>query len=117
MQTLYQQFAAKLLAAKRLYKEKMGLTYFKDYRVTFEIKQKYAAFYSDEIGHDGEIRNGMILGFVDLTTGDILKPAGYSTPAKTKGKRGNIKDEDGGASAISYQGGIIYLKGGNPTWQ
>lgn len=40
--------------------------------------------------------------FVDTTNGDVLKPAGWSAPAK--GARGNIFDKDGGLGSISAYG-------------
>ena len=40
--------------------------------------------------------------FVDKATGDILKAASWSVPAK--GKRGSIYDADHGASAVNEYG-------------
>ena len=40
--------------------------------------------------------------FVEMATGDILKPAGYKTPAKHA--RGNILDEHGGMSWLTPYG-------------
>jgi hypothetical protein len=40
--------------------------------------------------------------FVEIATGDILKPAGWKSPAKHA--RGNINDADGGASAMTPYG-------------
>jgi hypothetical protein len=46
-------------------------------------------------------------GFVDKETGDVLKAASWKAPAK--GSRGNIFNEDNGASALTPYG-IRYLK-------
>lgn len=45
--------------------------------------------------------------FVDRNTGDVLKPAGWSTPAPKP--RGNILDDDRGANALTDHG-IRYLR-------
>lgn len=45
--------------------------------------------------------------FIDLASGDILKPAGYKAPAK--GKRGNILEANPLACCGPY--GIKYLRG------
>jgi hypothetical protein len=44
--------------------------------------------------------------FVEIETGNILKAAGWKTPAKHA--RGNINDEDGGRSAVTAYG-AVYL--------
>lgn len=111
--TAIEEFAAKLLAALNEYKKDMGLTYFDSFRVITEIGQKYIRYYSVEVQHDGGLLNKSIIAFVDIFNGEIMKPATYKSPAKTKGRRGNILADDGGASAITRQGRITYLKGGN----
>lgn len=62
---------------------------------------------------DGESRPSSVHSFIDLTTGDILKPASWERPAK--GIRGNITNPDGGRSALypdghPYGGMIIALR-------
>jgi hypothetical protein len=42
--------------------------------------------------------------FVDIETGEVLKPAGYDRPALTKIKRGNIFDEHNGLENIGPYG-------------
>jgi len=46
--------------------------------------------------------------FVDRTTGDIHKPAGWKAPAKHA--RGNIFDNDGGKSSMKDSGSIVYMR-------
>lgn len=46
--------------------------------------------------------------FVDKSTGDIYKPAGWKAPAKHP--RGNIFDKDGGKSALTPQGSVVYMR-------
>lgn len=48
--------------------------------------------------------------FIDLASGDILKPAGYKAPAKN-GARGNILGENPLNGCGPY--GVNYLKGKN----
>lgn len=52
-------------------------------------------------------RYGVAHSFVDMTTGDIFKPAGANAPAK--GIRGNIYAE-GGLTALDETSGIRYLR-------
>ena len=47
--------------------------------------------------------------FVNMINGDILKAGGWKAPA-TNGVRGNVFDNDFGASVVN-QHGAIYLKG------
>ena len=42
--------------------------------------------------------------FVDIETGEVLKPAGWKRPALTKTKRGNIFDEHNGLQHIGPYG-------------
>lgn len=51
---------------------------------------------------------GSVHSFVELTTGDIFKPASFKAPAKHA--RGNIYDADNGLSSLSEQGSIVYLR-------
>jgi hypothetical protein len=44
-----------------------------------------------------------VAGFVDLETGDILYPKGWSGPAKGR-PRGNVKADDYGLSAFGDYG-------------
>lgn len=45
--------------------------------------------------------------FINIESGDVLKPASWNSPAK--GKRGNIFDEDNGRKALTRYG-VVYLK-------
>jgi len=58
----------------------------------------------------GETKGGSVYCFIDVTNGDILKAAGWATPAK--GARGNIRV---GTSATWFNGaltayGAAYLR-------
>lgn len=48
--------------------------------------------------------------FIDTTNGDILKPAGWSAPAK--GARGNLFDRDNGLKSVGPYG-PAYKRGGS----
>ncbi len=48
-------------------------------------------------------RGGSVHSFVDMGNGDILKAAGWSAPAPN-GVRGNIFNEDVGASVVNEHG-------------
>jgi hypothetical protein len=87
------------------------------------VKQRLAETYKDSPTADPQVqvlegpKNWKIVvttygqrsvhSFVERSTGNILKPAGWNAPAK--GVRGNIKDEDDGASALDAYG-VRYLR-------
>ena len=48
-----------------------------------------------------------VFAFIDLSNGDVLKPAGWSRPANHA--RGNLFDADGGMGKMSWTG-PAYLK-------
>jgi hypothetical protein len=52
--------------------------------------------------------------FVDISNGNILKPAGFKAP-ETKNPRGNVFDADNGLSAMNPYG-TNYIKGPNFDW-
>lgn len=73
------------------------------YRYYVQKGRKYIKITS---GNDG--KGTSVVAFVDATTGDIYKPAGWKAPAK--GARGNINDNLG-AKALDATGyNIRYLK-------
>ena len=51
---------------------------------------------------------GSVYAFINTKNGDVLKPASWQAPAKHA--RGNIYDDDNGASAVGVGGYINYLK-------
>lgn len=51
--------------------------------------------------------NGTVLAFVNIETGDIFMPAGFSTPAKHA--RGSIY-ENRGVGALTDSGSVRYLR-------
>lgn len=56
-----------------------------------------------------ERRGGSVHAFVDLTTGDLLMPAGWKGPAK--GARGNlVTGLDEIKSRFTWSGGYLYKK-------
>ncbi len=62
---------------------------------------------------DGTIKDngGYVYCFIDLSNGDILKPAGWKAPAK--GKRGSIWNDDcdvGPSKPCNVHGGGLYLR-------
>lgn len=70
----------------------------KTFRVTFG--KKYAKIYTKDSQES-------VWCFIDLTNGDVLKPASHATPAKHA--RGNIFDKSNGLSMIGPYG-PAYLK-------
>jgi hypothetical protein len=59
------------------------------------------------------IEHGGAHSFVDIETGEVLKPANFKTPAITKIKRGNIFDEHNGLENIGPYGVLLadHIKG------
>lgn len=68
--------------------------------ITIEPATKYARI----VLAQGSSRSAY--GFIDQTTGDLLKSAGWKAPAK--GKRGNIFDPDPLAGCTPY--GMAYFR-------
>ena len=68
---------------------------------------KYAKVVSTETYPEQETRDQGVHSFVSLATGEIFKPASWKAPAKHA--RGNIFDEDHGASALGAMGLVRYL--------
>lgn len=75
----------------------MDFSYAPPPKVNYKIAKKFAKF----------IIETSVYCFVDLTTGDIFKPAGWQAPAKHA--RGNIYSPEHGAEALSGHH-IKYLK-------
>ena len=59
--------------------------------------------------HNGQQIHKSAWAFVDMTNGDVLKPASWKKPAEHA--RGNIDDEQGGVGQLTALG-PCYLKGG-----
>ena len=73
------------------YWEQMGFSHQKD-EFSFSVGKKYVkVFYG-----------GSVHSFVDMTNGNVLKPASWATPAK--GSRGNIFDEKNGLGRMTAYG-------------
>lgn len=91
----------------RDYKEKTGLTYFRDYFIRVGMGKKYFKLFACEIYPDGKTNTGRLICFVDKTTGDIYKPASYAAPAKHA--RGNVNSDSCGMEAFNEGGFVRYL--------
>lgn len=73
---------------------------------TLEIRNpdapRYLAIDSTRKNPDGTYAERSAHAFIDRTTGDVLKPAGWKTPAK--GVRGNIHDAANGLGRMGPHG-------------
>ena len=63
---------------------------------------RYIAVDRNDYDRTGNKLTGSVHAFVDRTTGDVLKPNGYKTPAK--GARGNVHDETNGLGNMGSYG-------------
>ena len=72
---------------------------------TLEVSygKKYAKVINNYMGQQRSVS-----AFIDLETGDVLKPASWSGPAPHA--RGNVFSEDQGMEAVDSSGYIKYLK-------
>lgn len=70
--------------------------------ITNQNAGRYLRIASVERGKDGAINSRSAHTFIDKTTGDVLKPSGWKTPAK--GARGNIHDEHNGLRRMTQFG-------------
>lgn len=52
------------------------------------------------------VREGSVIGFIDNTTGDIYKAAGWKAPAKHS--RGNVNSKQNGMEAIDTRNGTYH---------
>lgn len=75
--------------------------------VRLEMGKKNCRIVKFEDHGAGQYDHARAYCFIDLATGDILKPAGYKAPAK--GKSGNILEANPLACCGPY--GIKYLRG------
>jgi hypothetical protein len=72
--------------------------------IELKFGKRYAKLIRVTTSRTGSSRS--VYGFVDIDTGDILKPAGWKAPAKHA--RGNINDASGGMDC-SGPWGIAYM--------
>lgn len=72
--------------------------------IVAEVGKKYARL----VAFNPATKGRSAFGFVDLTSGDILKAAGWSAPAKDA--RGNVFDSDFLNAFTPY--GVVYKRGG-----
>ena len=71
------------------------------YAKVIKLSRHFVAQTSDKVIETTS--GGCVHTFVDMTTGDILKSASWAAPAPN-GVRGNIFDEDYGASVVNEHG-------------
>ncbi|RTL04975.1 hypothetical protein EKK58_09215 [Candidatus Dependentiae bacterium] len=76
--------------AQAAYWERMKFTYAPPPKVTYTIGKKFAKYVTND---------SSVFAFVDLSNGDILKPATWAKPAKHA--RGNIYSPSNGAEALN----------------
>lgn len=89
-------------------------------RIEHTVGKRYAKLFTlrPEVNADYEItgyRPSSVFAFIDLTTGNILKPAGCNTPAKhARGniRTGNVANLWNGAFSSPYYSGlhVAYLR-------
>ncbi len=94
--------------------EEILLAYFERNDFTFAVPgvtigkgRKYIKLWNTEAVDGGEARVNRIHAFVEVSTGDIFKPA--STKAPAKHKRGNIY-ENAGRECLTEAGHVAYLR-------
>ena len=95
--------------------EKIVLNHYAEQGFTFAVPgvviashgKRFAKLCSTET-REGKTETRSVHSFVEIETGDIFKPASFKTPAKHS--RGNIYTEDMGASSLTPQGSIHYLR-------
>ena len=97
-------FIAGVNAKKEAHRIEQGFTYATKFGCELQsIGKKYARLASFEIHAGSGARTaGGVYCFIDFTTGDVLKAAGWKTPAK--GIRGNLFAEDNGLSRCNHYG-------------
>ena len=88
------------------YYEMMNFTHSNPDDITVDYGKKYA-----RVVHQNGVQRS-VHTFVNMINGDILKSGGWSAPAPN-GVRGNIFENDFGASVVNEYG-ASYLKG--PRW-
>ena len=86
------------------------MTYDSREELCYTVKQKYIFVFQKRIVPIGErgFDGSSAWAFVDIKTGDVLKPASWKAPAKHA--RGNIFDKSNGLGSIGPYG-PAYLRG------
>lgn len=104
---------ATALESFRTVSEEILLKHFADSGFTFAVPgveigngRKYIKVWRTET-RDGQTTRNSIHAFVEVATGDILKPASCKAPAKHA--RGNIYD-DGGRASMNAHGFVKYMR-------
>jgi len=98
----------------RAISEEIILAHFARNEFTFAVPgviigkgRKYIKLWNTEAHDGGEATINRIHAFVEVSTGDIFKPANTKAPAKHA--RGNIYN-DGGRASMDASGHIFYLR-------
>jgi hypothetical protein len=73
-----------------------------------QVGPKYIRVVAIDLHNGQKAEYGSAYCFIDKTTGDVLKPAGFKGPEK-KNPRSNIYADDFGASGVSGYG-TVYLR-------
>ena len=95
----FQSFLAglKVKQDERIKKLSFTTGHLPDDFITYSFGKKYIRIVIDKAAY----------AFIDTTNGDVLKPAGWSSPAKHA--RGNIFADDNGLDCCGFYG-VAYLK-------
>jgi hypothetical protein len=107
-ETALESFRAASENAVLAHFERNGFTFAVPFVQTAERRgAKYVKLWRGETHTGEEPRINSIHAFVEISTGDIFKPA--STKAPAKHKRGNIF-EDAGRASLSDAGCVVYMR-------
>jgi len=101
-------FASKLVERLTENKVKNGYTYFDHYEIDLIEGRKYTKLVRVEVSENGARGGNCLVCFVDNSTGDVFKAAGWTVPAKHA--RGNVNSPQNGMEAIDSEGFVYYLK-------
>jgi hypothetical protein len=104
-----EQYIAALNAAAIEYADKRGYSFHDVFTVV--RLAKYVKIVASTEYEAGKTSNTHVHAFVDPTTGDVFKPAGWKAPAK--GARFNLNDEASMArllSVVDGTGGYLYIR-------
>jgi len=95
MITQIETFVSQVQEKVSMLHAKSGCTW--DVKISVEFGRKYARIVKEDFG------SRSAFCFVEMTTGDILKSAGWKVPAK--GIRGNIRN---GAADVTQYGAVYF---------
>lgn len=91
------------------YKQRVNLTYFREYDVQVETGRRYHKIFRVEVPHDAsKLVAPSIVAFVDIESGAIYKPASFKAPAKHV--RGFVDSPEHGMEAVGPSGFVHYMR-------